>query len=140
MYIVLYLQENIKKVQLFFAKQFGCKLIQSGFDFDLSKIGNAKSTIRTQFPSLHLKLCCSDNGKSGAYSAVSSIEVSKSASGELEVHPFSLYDWALFQSTYCIAQNPMNLDLIDYLFARYCKKTIKYKALLTTHRIRKRNR
>lgn len=114
------LQENIKNVQLFFAKLFGCKLIESEFDFDLSEIGNAIRT-NTEIPPLYLKLRRSDNGKSESYSAVSNIEVRKSASGELEyIHFFYTVGTFSIDILYCTVPN--EFDLKDYFLPSTVKK------------------
>lgn len=106
------LQENIKNIQLFFAKQFGCKLIESEIDFDLSEIGNA-ILANTEVPALYLKLRRSDNGKSATYCAVSDVAVSKSASSKLEyIHFF--YTVGTFSVDILYCTNPDEFDLKDY--------------------------
>lgn len=101
--------ENMKGVQLFFAKQFGCKIIESEFDFDLSRIRNAVCK-NSEIPSFYLKLRRSDNGKSAKYSAVSDIEVNKSASGELKcIHFFYTIGAFSIDILYCADSKGVNL-------------------------------
>ncbi len=106
------LQENIKNIQLYFAKQFGCKLIESEIDFDLSEIRNA-ILASTEVPSLYLKLRRSDNGKSATYGAVSNVEVSKPANCKLEyIHFFYTVGTFSIDILYCT--DPNEFDLKDY--------------------------
>ena len=103
------LYENIKGVQLFFAKQFGCKIIESEFDFDLSEIRNAVCK-NLEIPLLYLKLRRSDNGKSVTYNAVSDIEVCKLASGELKyIHFFYTIGTFSVDILYCADSKGVNL-------------------------------
>ncbi len=103
---------NLINIQLFFAKQFGCKIVESDFEFDLTEIGKS-IRLNKEVQSLYIKLRCSDNGKSESYTANSDIEVKRLKNGALGyIHFF--YTFGAFTVDILHSTVPKELDLTNY--------------------------
>ncbi len=106
------LKENVINIQLFFAKQFGCKITESELEFDLTEIGKS-IRLHTEIASLYIKIRCSDNGKSKSYTAASDIEACKLKDGSLlYIHFFYTFGNFTVDILYCTA--PEEFYLTDY--------------------------
>jgi len=67
---------NLNNVHLFFAKIFGCSVVQSDLNLDLKMLAESIKT-NTYCPHLYLKIRNSENGKRDSYWALSDIQVSR---------------------------------------------------------------
>jgi hypothetical protein len=106
------LNENILNIQLYFAKLFGCKIVESGREFDLAEMSNAIRS-NSEIPSLYIKLRYSENGKSKSYIASSDFEALIFDNGEFGYIHF-YYTIGVFTVEILYCSVPEELDMKNY--------------------------
>ena len=105
-------EEDIRNIQLFFAKQFGCNIQEALYPFDLGDIAQAIRDNKI-IPNLYLKLRHSDNGYSKNYCAVSDLQVSKSPKQQINyIHFF--YTFGAYSMDVMYSECPDYLDISEY--------------------------
>ncbi|GIB63465.1 hypothetical protein VCSRO93_3604 [Vibrio cholerae] len=104
--------QSVINVQLFFAKLFGCKAIESGLGVDLTC--TASSIVNNDVhPNIYLKFRHSDNGKSASYCAVSDFEVFHDKHGRL-IYAHFYYTVGEYTVDVLYSENVEDLDMKGY--------------------------
>lgn len=107
--------KNLVNIQLFFAKQFGCKVIESRLwvEFDLTETAEVIKNGNSH-PNIYLKVRQSNNGKTDRYCAVSDIEILRTKEGDIRyVHFF--YTIGKYTVDVLYSENTENLVLDGYI-------------------------
>jgi hypothetical protein len=106
------ISSNLNNVHLFFAKIFGCSVVESDFRLDLDILAQNIKT-NTCCPHLYLKMRNSDNGKTDSYCALSDIEVFRDESGKFK---YAHIYYTVGKSTMDIiySDNIVDLNLTEY--------------------------
>ena len=106
------IEGNILNVYLFFCKIFGCVVVDSSFDLDLSKLAESLTTKKV-CPDLYIKIRRSNNGKSGSYCALSDLEVCTLKDRSVK-YSHIFYTVGEYSVDVLYSQDITDLDLTDY--------------------------
>jgi hypothetical protein len=103
---------NLINVHLFFAKIFGCSVVESGLSLDLDMLGECIKT-NMYCPHLYLKIRNSENGKTDSYCALSDIQVSRDESGKFR-YAHIYYTVGKYTIDIVYSDNTEDLDLVEF--------------------------
>lgn len=79
--------DSIRSVHLYFAKLFGCKVVESNINLDISDVADSiKNDILCN--SLYIRVRHSDNGKSKGYCAISDVSHFEATNKNVEIYSF----------------------------------------------------
>lgn len=103
---------NLTNVHLFFAKIFGCSVVESGLSLDLEMLAQSIKT-NTYCPHLYLKIRNSENGKTDSYCTLSDIQVSSDESGKFQ-YAHIYYTVGKYTVDIVYSDNTVDLDLVEF--------------------------
>lgn len=103
---------NSINVHLFFAKIFGCSVIESDLNLDLDMLAKCIKE-SDSCPHLYLKIRKSENGKTGSYCALSDIQVSRDRNGKFQ-YAHIYYTVGKYTVDIVYSDNIVELDLVGY--------------------------